>query len=82
MSATMASSVPRPVKELKAFEKVALDAGREPARLRFDLGARDFAFFDVAGHRWLVEPGAFAVLIGTSAADIKLTGAVRRTIDV
>ena len=73
-----ASSVPRPVKELKAFEKVTLEPG-EGKRLRFDLSARDFAFFDVAGHRWLVEPGAFNILIGTSATDIKLSAQVRRT---
>ena len=72
------SSVPRPVKELKAFEKVSLEPG-ESKRLRFDLKGRDFTFFDVAGHRWVAEPGAFAIMVGTSAADIKLTGQVRRT---
>jgi beta-glucosidase len=72
-----ASSVPRPVKELKAFEKVALEPG-ESKRLRFDLTGRDFAFFDVAGHRWVAEPGAFSLMVGTSAADIKLMGQVRR----
>ena len=70
--------MPRPVKELKAFEKVSLEPG-ESKRLRFDLKGRDFTFFDVAGHRWVAEPGAFAIMVGTSAADIKLTGQVRRT---
>lgn len=73
-----ASSVPRPVKELKAFAKLALAPG-ETRRITLDLGPRDFAFYNVAGHNWVVEPGSFALLVGISAADIKLSGQVRRT---
>jgi beta-glucosidase len=73
-----ASSVPRPAKELKAFAKVHLGAG-ETSRVRLDLKARDFAFYSVEAKHWLVEPGAFTLMVGTSAADIALTGQVRRT---
>jgi len=73
-----ASSVPRPAKELKAFAKVHLGAG-ETARVRLDLKARDFAFYSVEAKHWLVEPGAFTLMVGTSAADIALTGQVRRS---
>ena len=73
-----ASSVPRPNKELKAFEKVRLDPGQS-ARLHFQLQARDFAFFDVAAQCWRVEPGSFTLMLGTSAAAIALVGTVQRS---
>ncbi|MEO8756233.1 MAG: glycoside hydrolase family 3 C-terminal domain-containing protein [Devosia sp.] len=72
------ASVPRPQKELKAFAKVRINAGKV-ARVRFDLTARDFAFYDAAAGQWVVEPGAFSLMLGTSATDIALTAEVRRT---
>jgi beta-glucosidase len=72
-----ASSVPRPAKELKAFAKLYLAPG-ETRRLRLELKERDFAFYSVEAKHWLVEPGAFSLLVGTSATDIKLSGQVRR----
>jgi beta-glucosidase len=72
------SSVPRPAKELKAFAKVHLAAG-ETARVKLELSERDFAFYSVEAKHWVVEPGAFTLMVGTSAADIALTGQVRRT---
>lgn len=73
-----ASSVPRPMKELKAFAKVALRAG-ETKRVRLELRERDFAFYSVEAKHWLVEPGSFTLMVGTSAADIKLTAELRRS---
>ena len=72
-----ASSVPRPAKELKAFAKVHLAPG-ETARVKLDLRDRDFAFYSVEAKHWLVEPGAFTLLVGTSATDIKLSAQIRR----
>lgn len=71
------SSVPRPAKELKAFAKVHLGPG-ETARVKLELKQRDFAFYSVEAKHWLVEPGAFSLLVGTSAADIKLSAQIRR----
>jgi beta-glucosidase len=71
------SSVPRPAKELKAFAKVRLAPG-ETARVKLDLKDRDFAFYSVDARHWLVEPGAFTLMVGASAADIRLTAQVRR----
>ena len=73
-----AASVPRPLKELKAFTKVQLAPG-ETTRVKLSLKDRDFAFYGTAARHWLVEPGAFTLMVGTSATDIKLTGTVRRT---
>jgi beta-glucosidase len=72
-----ASSVPRPAKELRAFAKVHLAPG-ETARIKLDLKDRDFAFYSVEAKHWLVEPGSFSLLVGTSATDIKLTAQIRR----
>jgi len=69
-------SVERPVKELKGFAKVALSP-REQKFVRIDLDARAFAFYHPASGEWVVEPGAYDLLIGGSAADIELQATVR-----
>ncbi|NSW53237.1 MAG: glycoside hydrolase family 3 C-terminal domain-containing protein [Anaerolineae bacterium] len=65
------SSVFRPEKELKGFAKVELAAGEEK-EVSITLGSRAFAYYDTAAQDWLVEDGAFEILIGASAADIRL----------
>jgi len=56
-------SVPRPVKELKAFTKLMLQPG-ESRVVRLRLTARDFAFWDTATHAWKTEPGDFRLAVG------------------
>lgn len=64
------SSLPRPLKELKGFEKVTLKPGEEKAvTLTIDKVA--LSFFDAGKHKWVAEPGDFEAIIGTSATDIK-----------
>jgi beta-glucosidase len=63
--------VPRPVKELKGFSKIFLDAG-ETKTISMKLKERDFAFWDVTTKNWKVEPGDFDILVGSSSRDIKL----------
>jgi beta-glucosidase len=63
----LVSSVTRPVKELKGFRKVSLAAG-ETATVEIPLGPDALAFHDVAMNR-VVEPGEFAVMVGTSSRD-------------
>ncbi len=65
------ATVPRPVKELKGFEKVELAPG-ETKTVTFRLAERDLAFYDVVSKRWVVEPGEFDVLVGSSSRDIRL----------
>jgi beta-glucosidase len=69
------SAVPRPVKELKAFRKLTLRPG-EWARVQIDLHPRDFAFWDPATGGWMIEPGLFRIHVGSSSADIRLSGEV------
>jgi beta-glucosidase len=66
----------RPVKELKAFAKVALEPMQQTT-VRLTLDARAFAYFDPDQRDWIAEPGAYDLLIGGSAADIELQATVR-----
>lgn len=66
------SSVPRPVKELKAFKKVSLQAG-ESTKVQLALNRKDFAFWDEKSHQWVVEPGKFTISVGSSSRDIHLS---------
>jgi beta-glucosidase len=74
----IASSIIRPVKELKGFEKVCLVPGEEK-RICFNLGKRAFAFYDTDVGGWRVESGDFEILVGKSSADIILSAAVHIT---
>ncbi|MBN1783246.1 glycoside hydrolase family 3 C-terminal domain-containing protein [bacterium] len=65
-----ACSLPRPVKELKAFEKVRLGPDEEKT-VRFTLGREAFSFYDPECHDWRIEPGTFDILIGSSSEDIR-----------
>jgi beta-glucosidase len=69
--------VRRPEKELKAFTKVALEPGEEKD-VRFDLGKRAFAYYDVSVHDWVINPSKFDILVGGSSKDATL----RQTIEV
>jgi beta-glucosidase len=65
------SSLPRPAKELKAFDKVELAPG-ESADLSFVLGDEAFSYYDPAQAGWVLEPGAFAIHVGSSSRDIRV----------
>ena len=63
------SSLPRPVKELKAFSKVCLQPGAtQQVSITIDKSALSF-YNDQTG-LWTAEPGDFEALIGTSSANI------------
>jgi beta-glucosidase len=66
----VAASRTRPVKELRGFARVALAPG-ERRTVTFTLPAELLAFVDEPG-RWLVEPGSFRLMVGTSSADLPL----------
>jgi beta-glucosidase len=69
--------VVRPEKELKAFAKVALEAGEEK-RVQFELSKRDFAYYEASLQEWVVNGGKFDVLVGGSSNDLIL----KKTIEV
>ncbi len=67
-----------PVKELKAFAKVQLEAG-ETKEVVLTLNRKAFEFFAPSRDGWIVEDGAYTLLIGTSSADIACGATVLMT---
>lgn len=67
--------VATPVKQLRGFERVALDPG-EQKTVTFTLGHDDLMLLDRDMH-WRVVPGIFDVMIGKSSAEIPLQGTLR-----
>ena len=64
------SSLPRPIKELKGFKKILLNAGEEQV-VSFTIDKEALQFFDDSKHEWIAEPGKFEALIGASSTDIR-----------
>ena len=65
------SQVDRPVRELKAFQRVALAAGQTKT-VPLEFPATDLAFFDVAANEFVVEPIDYLVECGASSRDLPL----------
>ena len=63
------ASVERPVKELKAFQKVYLQPG-ETRQVSLTIDKRALSFYDEANSQWKAEPGKFEALAGTSSDKI------------
>jgi beta-glucosidase len=68
------ASVARPVMELAGFERVHLAPGEE-REVTLTIGPDRLRMLDRDLH-WVVEPGAFRVMIGSSSKDIRLRGAL------
>jgi beta-glucosidase len=64
------SSVTRPIKELKAFKKVSLKPG-DSIQIELEITPDSLAFHDI-DMRYVVEPGEFTIMVGTSSRDCDL----------
>jgi beta-glucosidase len=62
------ASVTRPVKELKAFQKISLAPGEKKA-VNFVITTQQLAFYNLE-MKWGVEPGTFAVFVGGNSRDV------------
>jgi len=60
------SSVERPAKELKGFEKVYLNPG-ESRIVTFEVTPQDLSYFDAEKHEWVAEKGEYRLLLGTAS---------------
>ena len=65
------SSVKRPAKELRGFQRIGLQPG-EKKLVTFTLPAEKLAFWDEQTHGFVVEPGVYDVMIGASSADVRV----------
>ena len=72
----LVSSVTRPIKELKGFEKVFLKPG-ETRTVSIDITPQSLAFWDV-NMKYVVEPGVFEIMVGNSSRDADLTKLILR----
>lgn len=63
----------RPVRELKGFCRVFLEAGEEK-EVAISLDDKAFRFYDTRTNTWEVESGSYEIMIGASAEDIRLRG--------
>jgi beta-glucosidase len=67
------SRLPRPEQELRAFQKLELDAG-DSRVLSFELDPRALSFYDPGDPGepgWILEPGTFEIRVGASSRDIR-----------
>jgi beta-glucosidase len=65
----LVSSVTRPVKELKGFERVSLEAGAN-CTVQFDIGPESLAFWNI-DKVYAVETGEFAIMTGPDSTDLQ-----------
>jgi beta-glucosidase len=63
----LVSSVTRPVKELKGFQKVFLRAG-EKKTIEIEINPESLAFYNI-DMKYVVEPGEFEIMVGSSSSD-------------
>jgi beta-xylosidase len=66
----LVSSVTRPVKELKGFQKISLQPG-ETKTVALDITPESLAFYDIH-MKYVVEPGEFEIMVGNSSRDCDL----------
>jgi beta-glucosidase len=73
------SSVTRPIKELRGFKKVWLNPG-ETATVEIAITPASLAFYDI-DMNYVVEPGEFTIMVGTSSRDSDLQSVTLRIDD-
>ena len=64
-----------PPKLLKGFQKISLGPGA-CGGVGFEVAAKDLWVWDVVSQTWLLFPGEYKLLVGSSSRDIRLTGAL------
>jgi beta-glucosidase len=70
------ASVKRPKKQLMGFERISLPPG-QTRTVSFTVSPDRFAFWDQKRSAWIVEPGAFEVMVGSSSADVRLKAEIK-----
>ena len=69
------SALPRPEKELKAFEKVFLEPGQQKV-ITLTLNEDAFSYYNDKENKWVAEAGVFNVMVGNSSRSIKMKESV------
>ncbi len=69
--ADKSGSDPRPVKDLRGFERIFLKAG-ESKTVTFELTSKDLAYWNIDAHDYLATTGEYEIMVGSSSADADL----------
>jgi len=69
------SSVKRPIKELKGFKRINLKPV-EKKEVEFAIQTEALSYFDEAKNKFIIEPGQFIIMAGSSSQDIRLSGSI------
>ena len=64
------SEVMRADKELKAFKKIELQPGQKES-VTLEINVDDLSYYNIATGGWVVEPGEYSILLGSSSRDIR-----------
>ena len=64
--------------ELKGFARVNLHAG-ETRKVTISLSPQQLALFNTKDNIWEIKPGKYAIKVGTSSTDLKLSGEIELT---
>ncbi|MEO6613273.1 MAG: glycoside hydrolase family 3 C-terminal domain-containing protein [Chitinophagaceae bacterium] len=68
--------LPRPEKELKAFQKVMLNPG-ESKNVQISLDENAFQYYSDVENKWVLENGEFGIQVGSSSKNIQLNGKLK-----
>lgn len=63
-------AVMMPEKELKAFDKISLQPG-EVKTVQISVPVKELAYYDVMRKNWVVLPGKYQMMVGSSSSDIR-----------
>ena len=74
-AATTAPATKRPLKQLKAFQRLAIAKG-QTAHVTLAIPIKNLAFWDSATRQYVVEPGTYEILVGRSSEDIRVKAEV------
>ena len=75
------SCVTRPIKELKAFQKVFVRKG-EGITTTISIPVQELAYYNVLLNQWVVEPGVYEIMIGSSSQNIHYSAQIQIENDV
>jgi beta-glucosidase len=65
------AGVPQPAERLRGFQRVSLAPG-ETKTVTLQVPVEKLAYWDVASHSYVAQPGTYDVLVGASSADIRV----------
>lgn len=68
---TFPDAAAQPIRVLRGFEKVTIDAGATHSDVTFNLRRRDLSYWDVAAQSWALAEGTYTFAVGSSSRDIR-----------